>query len=99
MSSFIATAPQSQSAPAFAAESSLVRPRIFRALLFVWTILVACPIRYWPIVDSIDNTWVFALNYGAAHGLAIGRDLIWTTGPLGFLVFPMDFGNFQPVLS
>jgi len=66
---------------------------VVRALLFLWTILVACPIRYWPIDDSIDNTWVFAINYGAAHGLAIGRDLVWTTGPLGYLAFPMDIGN------
>lgn len=62
-------------------------------LLFVWTLFVACPIRYWAIDDSVDNGWVFALNYGAAHGLAMGRDLIWTTGPLGYLVFPMDLGN------
>src|SRR5258708_4385273 len=74
-------------------KSCAIRQRIVRGLLFTWTILIACPIRYWPIDDTIDNTWVFAMNYGAAHGLAIGRDLIWTAGPLGRLVFPMDFGN------
>ena len=76
MSSAIVTVPESQSPNAFTATPSIAWPRVFRALLFVWTILIACPIRYWPIDDSIDNTWVFALNYGAAHGLAIGRDLI-----------------------
>jgi len=64
-----------------------------RWLLFLWTLLVACPIRYYYIDDSDDNTWVFAINYAAAHGLAIGRDLIWTTGPIGYLVFPMDLGH------
>jgi hypothetical protein len=64
-----------------------------RILLFAWTVLVACPIRYWPVIDSCDNTWVSALNYAAAHGLAIGRDVIWTTGPLGYLVFPQDIGH------
>ena len=72
---------------------SNVQQRVVRALLFLWTVLVACPVRYWSIDDSSDNTWVFALNYGAAHGLAFGRDLIWTTGPLGYLVFPMDIGS------
>lgn len=67
--------------------------KIARIVLFLWTVLIACPIRYWPLDDSFDNTWVFALNYGAAHGLRIGRDLIWTTGPLGYLVFPQDIGN------
>jgi hypothetical protein len=75
------------------ARTSLVKQRVVRGLLFIWTLLVACPIRYWPIDDSTDNTWVFALNYGAAHGLAMGRDLIWTTGPLGYLAFPMDIGH------
>jgi hypothetical protein len=65
---------------------------VARAALFLWTILIACPVRYWPIDDTIDNTWVFALNYAAAHGLAIGRDVVWTTGPLGYLVFPQDIG-------
>ena len=56
--------------------------------------LVACPIRYWPQLSvPRDNTWIFALNYGAAHGLLFGRDLAWTTGPLGYLVFPQDIGN------
>ena len=63
-----------------------------RALLFVWTCLIACPIRYWSIHASEDNTWVFAINYAAAHGLATGRDIVWTTGPLGYLIFPQDIG-------
>ncbi|GEM_PF-6278547 len=69
------------------------RRSLIRILLFLWSLAVACPIRYWPIKDSVDNTWVFALNYAAAKGLALGRDIIWTTGPLGYLVFPMDVGS------
>jgi hypothetical protein len=83
--------------PGRAAELSVPDPaaslRIVRVLLFVWTLLIACPIRYWPIDGTYDNTWMFALNYGAAHGLAMGRDLIWTNGPLGYLAFPMDIGG------
>ena len=63
-----------------------------RALLFTWAVLIACPIRYWPLEASEDNTWIFAINYAAAHGLAIGRDIVWTTGPLGYLIFPQDIG-------
>ncbi len=79
-------------APRIAA-STLARG-IGRALLFVWTILVACPVRYWPIENTtLDNTWVFAMNFGAAHELKLGRDLIWSTGPLGYLAFPNDIGS------
>jgi hypothetical protein len=67
-----------------------------RALLFCSVALVACPIRYWPMEPDGDNTWVFALNYAAAHGLAMGRDIVWNTGPLGYLFFPQDLGDNLP---
>ena len=83
-----------ESAEVIQGVSASTKPRpVVRALLFVWTVVVACPIRYWPVENALDNTWAFAMNYGAAHGLKIGRDLIWTTGPLGYLVFPNDIGN------
>jgi hypothetical protein len=63
------------------------------SVLSLISFLLACPIRYWPFDPLGDNTWVFALNYAAAHGLAIGRDVVWTTGPLGYLVFPQDVGH------
>jgi hypothetical protein len=46
--------------------------------------------------DGVDYTWLFALNYGAAHGLAFGRDLVWTNGPLGVLTFPQNIGANLP---
>jgi hypothetical protein len=70
--------------------------RLARALLFCYVALVACPIRYWPMEPDGENTWVFALNYAAAHGLAMGRDIVWNTGPLGYLVFPQDIGENLP---
>src|SRR5260370_5295425 len=63
------------------------------SVLSLISFLLACPIRYWPFDPRGDNPWVFALNYAAAHGLAIGRDVVWTTGPLGYLVFPQDVGH------
>lgn len=67
---------------------------IMRWLLFLYVTVVACPIRFWMIRDSdLDYTWVFALNYGAAHGMRFGRDLQWTTGPLGYLTFPQNIGH------
>src|SRR5215471_2175437 len=65
----------------------------YRVLLFCYVALVACPIRYWPLATDADNTWVFALNYAAAHGLAMGRDIVWTTGPLCYLLSPQNLGS------
>jgi hypothetical protein len=50
--------------------------------------------RYWMLLSgTIDGAWLFGLNYGAAHGLAFGRDLVFTNGPLGFLTFPQNIGH------
>jgi hypothetical protein len=69
-----------------------------RILLLDYVVLVASPLRFWLIRnDDIDYTWVFALNFGAAHGLAFGRDLVWTNGPFGFLTFPQNIGHNLPI--
>jgi len=67
--------------------------RAARVVLFLYSACVLCPIRFWPIADRADNTWVFASNCAAARGLANGRDIFWTSGPLGYLAFPQDLGN------
>jgi hypothetical protein len=67
---------------------------VLRGALFVYLGLVLCPIQYFAITERfVDDTWLFALNYAAAHHLALGRDIVWTSGPLGYLAAPMDIGN------
>ena len=61
--------------------------------MFAVAAAIACPIRYWAIAGDYDNTWVFGLNYAAAHGLAFGRDHLFNTGPFGHLVFAQDVGD------
>src|SRR4051812_34547053 len=52
-----------------------------RVALFLFSALMLCTIRYWVIYDDLDSSWVFGLNYAAAHGLSMGRDIIYTYGP------------------
>jgi hypothetical protein len=54
-----------------------------------YVLLVACPIRYWPLESGDDPTWRFALNY--AHAVEIGS--VSMSGPLGFLIFPQHIGS------
>ena len=65
-------------------------PIFLRCALFVFVLFLVCPIRYFNLEPSIDNTWVYLLNYAAAHGIS---GVIWTTGPLAFLSFPQDIGD------
>ncbi len=66
---------------------------LLRLCLFLYAALVWCPIRFCSMGFSWDNTWVFAANFAAANGLVNGRDVFWTTGPLGYLVFPQAIGD------
>lgn len=45
-----------------------------------------------PIQPGLDNSWKFAQNYFFAHDIRIGRDVIGTYGPLGFLLYPLPVG-------
>src|SRR6185437_4352790 len=69
------------------------RTRLIRGLLFTWMLVIVCPVRYWRLEIGVDATWRFALNYAPVHGYAIGRDYVYTTGPLVHLLFPENIGN------
>jgi hypothetical protein len=66
--------------------------KLVRLALYLYVVLVACPVRHWPLETGIDETWRFALNYAPAHGLVVGTDTVFTSGPLGYLMFPQDVG-------
>jgi hypothetical protein len=60
-----------------------------------WTIALVALITVlsWPFVlvkgaAGLDNSWVVGLNLAVAHGLAFGRQVIFTYGPLGFTLNP-----------
>lgn len=42
---------------------------------------------------GIDPSWEFALNYFAANHLILGKDVFFTYGPLGYLLFPVPINN------
>ncbi|HYP05942.1 MAG TPA: hypothetical protein VER03_06875, partial [Bryobacteraceae bacterium] len=66
---------------------------LIRWALFLFCVAVVCPIRYYAESYGVDISWVQAMNLAAWKGLAVGRDIIWTTGPLSHLVFPLDIGS------
>ena len=46
-----------------------------------------------PIGLSIDDSWQFALNYFSLHDLILGRDVFFTHGPLGYLLWPKPLAH------
>src|SRR5258708_1485346 len=67
--------------------------KLARIALYLYVVVIACPIRYWPLGTDHEDAWRFALNYAPVQGLAAGRDVIFTCGPLVYLLFPEHLGN------
>ncbi|MEY2564171.1 MAG: hypothetical protein QOH88_2364 [Verrucomicrobiota bacterium] len=47
-----------------------------------------------PLVPQLEPSWIAAITFGAAEKLQFGREIIYTYGPLGHLVF----STYSPVL-
>ncbi len=67
--------------------------KLVRIVLYVYVVLIACPIRYWPMGSGVDSAWIFALNYASAQGSGVASDTVSTMGPLGYLIFPQHAGS------
>lgn len=46
-----------------------------------------------PTRLGLDPSYIWALNYFFDKGISIGKDILFSYGPLGFLLFPAPIGN------
>lgn len=102
----VSDVPAAPTADPGAAESALsaapIRPATGRSARLTsavrWGAVAAVAVFTFPPVvlpaeTTLDASWVLALNFAAARGLVHGRDLVWTFGPLGSAVYPLDIGG------
>ena len=66
-----------------------------RILLVVLTLILSLLLVQFPTspVSGLDSSWSMSLLYFHQQGLEFGRDVIFTYGPLGFLLAPTYFGH------
>ncbi|MGC4052190.1 MAG: hypothetical protein QM757_22865 [Paludibaculum sp.] len=64
-------------------------------LVFLLLGLLLCPLRYFSLFHEnvLDSSWVYAMNLAALGNLRFGVEILWTTGPLGYLFQPFDLGS------
>lgn len=67
------------------------KQRILLATLIIFTLTF--PLIGVPTDTGIDNSYMWAFNYFFDKGVRIGKEIIFTFGPLGFLLFPQPIGN------
>ena len=62
----------------------------FLALAVAASVAMGFDFSIVPVSAGLDPSYVYALNYAAAHHLRWGRDFISTYGPYGYLLQTMD---------
>ncbi len=73
---------------------SKIKPYIFN--VWVLSLLLTLLTVSWvgsPIRPGLDPSYKFAFNYFFQHDIQIGKDILFTFGPFGFLLAPMPLGN------
>jgi len=66
---------------------------IYGTLAVVYLVFVTFPGFYIPIGVGLDKSWQYAINYLPHSTYLYGRDVVFTYGPLGFLLIPHNIGN------
>jgi hypothetical protein len=69
---------------------AVVAPAAF-VLVVVAVVAVSWPFESTSPTFGIDPSWQAALNMASHHGLDWGRDVVWTSGPLGYLKAPLIY--------
>lgn len=66
--------------------------KLVRTALYLYVVLIVCPIRFFPLQSDLDSTYRFALNYATTQGPAVASQMAFTYGPLGYVSFPQHLG-------
>ena len=64
-----------------------------KIVLLFFIAFISFPLTFNEILPGLDTSWSFALNYFNIAGIKFGKDVIFTFGPLGFLMYPQNIGN------
>src|SRR5271166_6144745 len=61
---------------------------IRRAFILLSVIVLSFPIPILPMELGLDFSWMAGINFAMYSGLVFGRDIMFTYGPLGFVLVP-----------
>ncbi|MGZ5002849.1 MAG: hypothetical protein ACXWBM_06620, partial [Chthoniobacterales bacterium] len=76
-------------------------PKVRFLVLSLLTLLLALVLVRFPSPprSDLDSAWSMTLLYAQRHGLQFGRDIIFTFGPLGFLVTKVNYDGVPLIRS
>lgn len=75
--------------------TDLIRRRVLVAFLLATALTAALtfPGDYSATSPGLDPSWMWGINYFSQIGARFGRDVIFTYGPLGYLLHPLPVGS------
>ena len=65
--------------------------KLARLLLVVVIVLLGLPAEHPPLGPGLDPSWGFAIGYLSRGPFLFGRDVVFTYGPLGYLLHPLAY--------
>jgi hypothetical protein len=65
--------------------------KIFIFLLILLIIIIFVPFDFYKFENNIDNSWAIGLNLAIKNNFIFGKDIIFTYGPLGYLMTGLPF--------
>ncbi len=66
---------------------------VWRLLILIAFVMVTFPPCFYPMGSGLDASWAVGLNEASNRHLVYGRDIVFTYGPLGFILFPLELGS------
>ena len=66
---------------------------IAKILFFFVQAVLFFPLVIYPVESNLDPSWRYGLHLFHLNDFVFGRDLIFTYGPLGYLMYPLPIGN------
>ena len=71
-------------------------PALWRWLLLLsvtYVAILSVPAPWASYGTGLDPSWILGLNLAHSQGLVAGRDMVFTYGPLGYLLYPEPLGG------
>ena len=68
-------------------------PRFWNCLIVCIFLVLTFPGYFSSMRPGLDSSWVYAFNILPHTGFLFGRDVVFTWGPLGFLLGPLNIGS------
>ena len=69
-----------------------LRPAAAAAIL-AYLAIATFPAEFRPMAPGLDPSWVYAINALPSTDVVFGRDVVFSFGPLGYLLIPLDIGS------